>query len=77
MRTPKIRSPNSSFISQTDAAADLGVSKVTLWRLIKAEEYPQPVEVPGSILKPVVRAEHEAYKAALMAARTNPAKKAG
>jgi predicted DNA-binding transcriptional regulator AlpA len=70
-------SPDSAFISQSDAAADLGVSKVTLWRLIGRGDYPEPVAIPGSILKPIVRKEHENYKAQLMAARKNPARKAG
>ena len=57
-------SPNSTFISQSDAAKDIDVSKVTLWRLINLGLYPEPVAIPGSIRKPIVRKEHEAYKAA-------------
>ena len=71
-------SPNSTFISQIDAAKDLGVSKVTLWRLIGRGDYPQPVDHSRlDPANPIVRKEHENYKAELMAARKNSARKAG
>lgn len=61
--------PAASFISQANAARDLDISRVSLWRLISRGLYPQPVALPGLSSRPIPRDEHEAYKARLRAAR--------
>ena len=63
------RDPNPTYISQAEAAADLGVSMPTIRRMIKSGKYCQPVALPGTRRRPLKREEHEAWKQAQEAAR--------